>query len=119
MASGVRGWRLRWNRLWGSLQRQETGTPSQNWYQWPKEHKGAFFKSLTRFIMQVVNAQGATQHSRSAISPGEDWSNPNSQAGVVTIRYIDGREEDYLIFDLQLLAEEAFEKTRDNIVEDS
>jgi hypothetical protein len=38
---------------------------------------------------------------------------------MVTIRYIDGREEDFLIFDLQQLAEEGFEKTRDNIVEDS
>jgi hypothetical protein len=38
---------------------------------------------------------------------------------MVTIRYIDGREEDYLIFDLRQLAEEVFEKARDNILEDS
>lgn len=48
--------------------------------------------------------------------PREQWPNPKSQAGMVTIRYTDGKEENYLIFDLQELTEEIFKEAKHNII---
>ena len=50
--------------------------------------------------------------------PREKWPNPKSQAGMVTIRYINEKEEVYLIFDLQELTKEIFEKAKHNITGD-
>ena len=50
--------------------------------------------------------------------PKEEWPNPKSQAGMVTIRYINGKEEDYLIFDLQERTKVIFEKAKQNITGD-
>ena len=47
--------------------------------------------------------------------PREQWPDPQSQAGLVTVGYINGEEEDYLIFDLQALAGEIFETAEKNI----
>ena len=50
--------------------------------------------------------------------PREEWPNPKSQAGMVTIRYTDGKEEDYLIYDLRELTERIFDKAKHNIIRD-
>lgn len=47
--------------------------------------------------------------------PREKWPDPTSQAGMVTIRYVDGEEKDYLIFDLHELTSEIFQVAEKNI----
>jgi hypothetical protein len=47
--------------------------------------------------------------------PREEWPNPKSQAGMVTIRYSDGTQGDYLIFDMQEMTKKIFEKAKQNI----
>lgn len=51
--------------------------------------------------------------------PREEWPNPKSQAGMVTIRYTDGTQENYLIFDLSELTKKIFERAKQNIDETS
>lgn len=48
--------------------------------------------------------------------PRDEWPNPKSEAGMVTIQYMDGQEEDFLIFDVEQLAKEVFDKAKSNIV---
>ena len=50
--------------------------------------------------------------------PREEWPNPKSQAGMVTIRYINGKEEDYLIFDLLEHTKIIFDKAKQNVTGD-
>lgn len=50
--------------------------------------------------------------------PREQWPNPKSQAGIVTVRYTSGNEENYLIYDLQELTENIFDKAKQNIIGD-
>ena len=50
--------------------------------------------------------------------PREQWPNPKSQAGMVTVRYTDGKEDNFLIFDLQDFTEKIFDKAKQNIIGD-
>jgi len=50
--------------------------------------------------------------------PREEWPNPKSQSGMVTIRYSDGKQEDYLIFDMSEFTTKIFEKAKQNIERD-
>jgi hypothetical protein len=47
--------------------------------------------------------------------PSEDWPDPKSQAGMVTLKYTDGREENFLIFDMPIITGRIFEKAKANI----
>lgn len=47
--------------------------------------------------------------------PRESWPDPKSKAGMVTIRFQDKSQKDYLIFD-EDLAKIIFEKAKENIV---
>jgi hypothetical protein len=47
--------------------------------------------------------------------PREQWPDPESQAGMITVRYMNGEEEDFLIFDLHELTSEIFERAEKNI----
>jgi len=47
--------------------------------------------------------------------PREEWPDPKSQAGMVTIKYADGKEEDFLIFDMPQITGEIFDKAKENI----
>jgi len=51
--------------------------------------------------------------------PREEWPNPKSQSGMVTIRYSDGTQEDYLIFDALELTKQVFDKAKQNAEETS
>jgi hypothetical protein len=48
--------------------------------------------------------------------PRENWPDPASTAGMVTIQYKDNTEQDYLIFDEEEFAEGLFSKVRENVV---
>ena len=51
-------------------------------------------------------------------TPREEWDNPNSTAGMVTIRYAGSRSEDvFLIFDQSRFAERLFSKAKRHVVE--
>jgi hypothetical protein len=47
--------------------------------------------------------------------PREDWPNPKSEAGMVTIIYTDGKEENFLIFDIPDITGRIFDKAKENI----
>jgi hypothetical protein len=47
--------------------------------------------------------------------PREEWPDPKSQAGMITARYMNGDEKDFLIFDLQKLTSKVFHKAEKNI----
>jgi len=49
--------------------------------------------------------------------PREEWPNPQSTAGMVTITLSDKSETDYLIFDEEELADRLFSKAKKNIVD--
>ena len=49
-------------------------------------------------------------------APREEWSKPQSKAGMVTINVAGKAEKDYLIFDEEEFAEHLFNKARKNIV---
>ena len=51
-------------------------------------------------------------------APRETWPNPKSTAGMVQIRFDDGRQKDYLIFDEEEFAGEIFKRARENIIGD-
>lgn len=48
--------------------------------------------------------------------PREQWPDPTSQAGMVTVRYLNGKEVDYLIFDQHELTNKIFKTAETNIV---
>ncbi len=47
--------------------------------------------------------------------PREEWPDPKAEAGMVTIKYADGKEVDYLIFDLPEITGRIFDTARENI----
>jgi hypothetical protein len=47
--------------------------------------------------------------------PREDWPNPESQAGMITIKYTDGKEKVFLIFDMAEITGSIFDKAKENI----
>ena len=48
--------------------------------------------------------------------PREMWPNPRAIAGMVQIRFVDGTQKDYLIFDDEELAKEIFRRAGENVV---
>ena len=48
--------------------------------------------------------------------PREEWPNPKSKAGMVTIDFDNKAKKDYLIFDEEEFAERLFNKAKKNIV---
>ena len=50
-------------------------------------------------------------------APHENWPDPKSTAGMVTIQYKDKTEKGFLIFDEEEFAESLFSKVKDNIVD--
>lgn len=48
--------------------------------------------------------------------PREEWPNPKSKAGMVTINFNNKAKKDYLIFDEEEFAERLFNKAKKNIV---
>jgi len=46
--------------------------------------------------------------------PREQWPDPQSQCGMVTLRYADDREEDYLIVDMLEFTTQIFDKAKKN-----
>jgi len=49
--------------------------------------------------------------------PREEWPDPSAQAGMVTLRRVDGSSQDFLIFDQDAFAERLFERARTHLVE--
>ncbi len=50
--------------------------------------------------------------------PTERWPDPNAIAGMVTFRYLDKTEKDFLIFNEEKFAEVIFKKAKENIIKE-
>lgn len=49
-------------------------------------------------------------------TPRENWPDPKAEHGMVQVRFEDGKERDYLIFNEQVFAEKLFSKARENMI---
>lgn len=72
-------------------------------------------KIISKNTFSVDELYGIFRVHLHANVPREDWPNPESQAGMVTIKYADGKEENYLIFDIPEITGRIFDKAKENI----
>lgn len=74
----------------------------------------ASFKTIKKNTFSIDKLYKVFKNNMHANVPREEWPNPKSKAGMITLVYKDGTDEDFLIFDMPEVTQKIFDKAKEN-----